>query len=163
MKTQLKKIPVTNSVNENVFYNKNIKTLNQFNINFIAQSKIKNIIETSKKFNQNEMNKIDFKTFKRKVFVDYSSISPILKNQVTKEKNENNKNLNINNKINDLEMKGKKLGRKKKRTEENTLQKEVKEYLVTCNNGIIKILEDDSNTFPSSNEIKLNFEVIYFL
>ena len=109
------------------------------------------------------MNKIDFKTFKRKVFVDYSSISPILKNQVTKEKNENNKNLNINNKINDLEMKGKKLGRKKKRTEENTLQKEVKEYLVTCNNGIIKILEDDSNTFPSSNEIKLNFEVIYFL
>jgi hypothetical protein len=60
-------------------------------------------------------------------------------------------------------MKGKKLGRKKKRTEENTLQKEVKEYLVTCNNGIIKILEDDSNTFPSSNEIKLNFEVIYFL
>ena len=163
MKTQLKKIPVSNSVNENVFCNKNIKTLNQFNINFIAQSKIKNIIETSKKFNQNEMNKIDFKTFKRKVFVDYSSISPILKNQVTKEKNENNKNLNINNKINDLEMKGKKLGRKKKRTEENTLQKEVKECLVTCNNGIIKIIEDDSNTFPSSNEIKLNFEVIYFL
>ena len=162
MKTQLKKIPVSNSVNENVFCNKNIKTLNQFNINFIAQSKIKNIIETSKKFNQNEMNKIDFKTFKRKVFV-YSCISPILKNQVTKEKNENNKNLNINNKINDLEIKGKKLGRKKKRTEENTLQKEVKECLVTCNNGIIKIIEDDSNTFPSSNEIKLNFEVIYFL
>ncbi len=166
MKRQ-KKIPASNSVNENFLNNKNvsnnIKTLNQNKINFINLTKIKNLFEIIKNLNQNQMNKIDLKKFKRSIFLDYSSNPNLLNNQINEEKIENNNNLNINNKINDdVKMEVKKLGRKKKRTEENILKKEEKECLVTCNNGIIKIIEEDSNTFPSSNEIKLNFEVKKF-
>ena len=59
------------------------------------------------------MNKIDFKTFKRRFFVDYSFLLEKLKNNNEKT-NENNNNLNINNKENHLEMKRNILGRKKK-------------------------------------------------
>ena len=162
MNAIVEKIPSSNSTKGNVLNNKNVSN----NSKMLNESKKKSIntfiLKINQSFNQNQMNKIDFKTFKRRFFIDYSFLLEKLKNN-KEETNENNNNLNINNKENHLEMKRNILGRKKKRTESNVMDKEEKECLVTCKNGIIKILEDDSNTNPSSSEIKLNFQVKNFI